>query len=110
MNENYLNYLSYSGSTMTYPFIPTRIWDDRFISSGPTFYHQVDQVITVDRQDISFMKKEVKKHDFLVKPIDLDFTPTDEGLIRRLYQMFRNSSYGITTFEEPTLTYFDEYH
>lgn len=94
MNENYLNYLySYSGSTMTYP-----IWDNRF---------------TVERKDVSFVKKEVKRHDFLSTPYSISsnklFTPEQvDGklFLQRFYQTFLNSSYGIiSNFEDPIMAF-----
>ena len=114
MNENYLNYLNNyfvaSGMTMNYPIVDT----DYTSLYGETFYHQADQVITVKRKDVSFIKKEVPKFSMQETPKFIgDLSDQDmEYFQKRLFEALKlpnwlsATSYGISDLN----INYDEFH
>ena len=67
MNENYLlnNYFVASGMTMNYPVVDT---DYVSLYTGSSFYNKSDQIISIKRKDVSFIKKELPKFSMQETP------------------------------------------
>jgi hypothetical protein len=67
MNENYLlnNYFVVSGMTMNYPVVDT---DYVSLYTGSSFYNKSDQIISIKRKDVSFIKKELPKFSMQETP------------------------------------------
>jgi hypothetical protein len=113
MNENYYlnNYFIASGMTMNYPVVDT---DYASLYAGSSFYNKSDQIISIKRKDVSFIKKEVPKFSMQETPKFIgDLSDQDmEYFQKRLFEALKlpnwlsATSYGISDLN----INYDEFH
>jgi hypothetical protein len=114
MNENYLlnNYFVVSGMTMNYPVVDT---DYVSLYTGSSFYNKSDQIISIKKKDVSFIKKELPKFSMQETPKLFigDLSEQDmEYFQKRLFEALKlpnwlsATSYGISDLN----INYDEFH